>query len=96
MTILYWPPDGAAVVPAGPPSGAAGGVQPAVAHSLFVDLGNVYDDLEDVNFGDIHYTVGTGIRWKVESFVKTDLFLDYGYDIETGEGKFYGGTSLNF
>ena len=70
--------------------------QPAVAHSFFVDFGNVYDDLEDVDFSDFHYTVGTGIRWKVESFVKTDLFLDYGYDIEGEDGKFYGGTSLNF
>ena len=69
---------------------------PAVAHSFFVDFGNVYDDLEDVDFGDTHYTLGTGIRWKVESFVKTDLFLDYGYDVEEGDGKFYGGTSLNF
>ena len=69
---------------------------PQLAHSLFVDLGNVYEDLEDINFGDFRYTVGTGFRWKIESFVKTDLFLDYGYDVEEREGKLYGGTSLNF
>ena len=69
---------------------------PQLAHTLFVDIGNVYDDLEDINFGDVHYTVGTGFRWKIESFVKTDLFLDYGYDVEEQEGKVYGGTSLNF
>ena len=69
---------------------------PAVAHSFFIDVGNVYDDLEAVDFADLHYTLGTGIRWKVESFVKTDLFLDYGYDVEEEDGKFYGGTSLNF
>jgi hypothetical protein len=40
--------------------------------------------------------VGTGFRWKIESFVKTDLYLDYGYDPEEQEGRFYGGTSLNF
>lgn len=70
--------------------------QPAFAHTFFVDAGNVYDNLEEIDFSDFHYTVGTGIRWKVESFVKTDLFLDYGYDIEEQDGKFYGGTSLNF
>jgi outer membrane protein insertion porin family len=69
---------------------------PGVAHSLFLDLGNVYEDLEDIDFGDAYYTIGTGLRWKVESFVKTDLFLDYGYDIEGRAGKLYGGTSLNF
>ena len=69
---------------------------PQLAHTLFVDLGNVYEDMEDIDFGDLHYTVGTGFRWKIESFVKTDLFLDYGYDVEEQEGKLYGGTSLNF
>ncbi len=69
---------------------------PAFAHTLFVDVGNVYDDLDDVDFTDFHYTVGTGLRWKLESFVKTELFLDYGYNPEEQEGKLYGGTSLNF
>jgi outer membrane protein assembly factor BamA len=69
---------------------------PQLAHTLFVDLGNVYEDMEDIDFGDLYYTVGTGFRWKIESFVKTDLFLDYGYDPEEQEGKLYGGTSLNF
>jgi outer membrane protein assembly factor BamA len=69
---------------------------PQLAHTLFVDLGNVYKDMNDIDFGDLHYTVGTGFRWNIESFVKTDLFLDYGYDVEEQEGKLYGGTSLNF
>ena len=69
---------------------------PQLAHTLFVDIGNVYYDLEDIDFIDLHYTVGTGFRWKIESFVKTDLYLDYGYDPEDQEGRFYGGTSLNF
>jgi outer membrane protein assembly factor BamA len=70
--------------------------RPGLAHTLFVDFGNVYDDLEHIDAGDLRYTVGTGFRWKIESFVKTDLFLDYGYDVETQQGKLYGGTSLNF
>jgi outer membrane protein assembly factor BamA len=70
--------------------------KPAIAHTLFVDLGNVYEDLDDVDFTDLHYTLGTGFRWKIESFVKTELFLDYGYSPEEQDGKLYGGTSLNF
>ena len=69
---------------------------PELRHSFFVDFGNVYEDLENIELGDIHVTVGTGFRWKLESFVKTDLILDYGYDIENSQGKIYGGTSLNF
>jgi outer membrane protein assembly factor BamA len=70
--------------------------KPAIAHTLFVDLGNVYEDLEDVDFTDFHYALGTGFRWKIESFVNTELFLDYGYSPEERDGKLYGGTSLNF
>jgi outer membrane protein assembly factor BamA len=70
--------------------------RPGLRHTLFVDVGNVYEDLSAIDLGDLHYTVGTGFRWKIESFVKTDLFLDYGYDIEEGAGKLYGGTTLAF
>ncbi|MGD2171059.1 MAG: hypothetical protein PVI70_01985 [Gammaproteobacteria bacterium] len=69
---------------------------PGVQHSLFVDVGNVYEELHDLDLGDMHYTLGTGFRWKIEAFVKTDLFLDFGYDFEADEGKLYGGTSLPF
>jgi len=69
---------------------------PAIAHTLFIDLGNVYEDLDDVDFTDLNYALGTGFRWKIESFVKTELFLDYGYSPEEQDGKLYGGTSLNF
>ncbi len=70
--------------------------KPAIAHTFFVDFGNVYEKLEDIDVTDVHYTLGTGVRWKVESFVKTELFLDYGYNPEEQDGKLYGGTSLNF
>jgi outer membrane protein insertion porin family len=69
---------------------------PELRHTFFVDFGNVYYDLESIELGDIKVTVGTGFRWKLDSFVKTDLILDYGYDIENSLGKIYGGTSLNF
>jgi len=69
---------------------------PLLRYGLFVDVGNVYEDLDDVDLTDLQYTIGASIRWKLESFVETDLFIDYGYDVEGGSGKFYGGTSLLF
>lgn len=70
--------------------------RPQLRHTLFVDVGNVWEDLESIKLSDWEYTVGTGFRWKIDAFVKTDLFLDYGYDVENSEGRLYGGTSLNF
>ncbi len=65
-------------------------------HSFFVDIGNIYDDFEAIDLSDLKATVGVGVRWKIESFVKTDLVLDYGFDPRTNEGRLYGSTSLNF
>ncbi len=64
--------------------------------SLFIDIGNVYDDLNEVDFSDLRTSIGLGFRWKIASFVKTDLFIDWAYDTETGESKAYGGTSFTF
>lgn len=69
---------------------------PGFRSSLFVDFGNVYADLQSTDLSNLRYTIGAGVRWNIESFVKTDLFIDYGYDVEQGFGKIYGGTSLNF
>ncbi len=70
--------------------------RPHLRHTLFIDIGNVWGDLESIELSDWEYTIGTGFRWKIDAFVKTDLFIDYGYDVENSEGKLYGGTSLNF
>jgi len=69
---------------------------PSFRGSLFLDIGNVYDGLNDIDFSDLHTSIGFGGRWKAASFVELDLFLDIAYDTETGENKVYGGTSLNF
>ena len=69
---------------------------PQFRHSLFIDVGNIYDDWEDMDLEHARHTIGTGFRWKIDSFVNTDLFIDYGYDPDAGEGKLYGGTSLVF
>ena len=69
---------------------------PSFRTSLFVDIGNVYDNLNEVDFSDLRTSIGVGIRWKIASFVQTDLFIDWAYDTETGENKVYGGTSFTF
>ena len=69
---------------------------PSFRVSLFLDIGNVFDGLNGIDWSDLHTSIGFGIRWKAASFVKTDFFIDLAYDTETGENKAYGGTSLNF
>ena len=69
---------------------------PSFRTSLFLDIGNVYDNPKGVDFSDLRTSIGLGIRWKIASFVHTDLFIDWAYDTETGESKAYGGTSFNF
>jgi outer membrane protein assembly factor BamA len=69
---------------------------PSFRGSLFLDIGNVYDSLNDVDLSDMKTSIGFGLRWKATSFVNTDLFIDLAYDTDTGENKVYGGTSLNF
>lgn len=69
---------------------------PSLRNSLFVDIGNVYQDAQSIDPGDVHYSIGAGIRWKLTSFIKTDLFIDVAYQPESSETFVYGGTSLNF
>jgi outer membrane protein assembly factor BamA len=69
---------------------------PSFSWSSFIDVGNVYPDLDDIDITDLQTSIGLGGRWKAVSFVKTDLFIDYAYNIDTKNSKIYGGTSLNF
>ena len=69
---------------------------PKSRHNFSVDFGNVCEDLGAADLSDQEYTIGTGIRWNIESFARTDLFLDYGYEIELSNGKLYGSNWLIF
>lgn len=69
---------------------------PSFRWSSFIDVGNAYPDLDDVDLGDLQTSIGFGGRWKISSFVKTDLFLDCAYNIDTDNSKIYAGTSLTF
>ena len=64
--------------------------------SLFSDVGNVFDDHSQINDHDWQQTFGIGMRWKIQSFVNTDLVIDYAQDSDTGFSKIYASTSLNF
>ena len=69
---------------------------PSFRLSSFIDVGNVYADVTKINLTDLQTSVGFGGRWKLTSFVKTDLFVDYAYNTNTHNNKIYGGTSLTF
>ena len=69
---------------------------PSFRASGFIDIGNTYPDLSEVDFSDLHTSIGFGGRWKALSFVKTDLFIDYAYNFDTNNSKIYAGTSLTF
>lgn len=69
---------------------------PSVRNSIFIDVGNVYENAQSIDLNDIKGAIGTGIRWKISSFIKTDLFIDIAYQPENSEKFIYGGTSLNF
>lgn len=69
---------------------------PGFRIALFSDIANVYDRYNDFSGKPWQATIGLGLRWNIRSFVKTDLFIDYGYDPDSGYSRFYGGTHLNF
>jgi outer membrane protein assembly factor BamA len=62
---------------------------------FFSDIGNAWPRY-NFDLLDLRATVGTGFRWKLDSFVRTDLRFDIGYDVEGGDGKIYAGTSVAF
>jgi hemolysin activation/secretion protein len=69
---------------------------PSFRWSSFIDVGNVYQDFGEIDLGELKTSIGFGGRWKALSFVKTDIFIDYAYNIDTDNNKLYAGTSLTF
>ena len=69
---------------------------PSFRTALFCDISNVFEDATTLNSDDWNATLGIGLRWKLTSFVKTDLVIDYGYDPQTDYSKIYASTSLLF
>ncbi len=70
--------------------------KPNIRGVLFADVGNAYDTVDDVDLGDLRYSLGIGLRWRLESFVKTELRLDFAKGFDDGVEKVYASTKATF
>ena len=69
----------------------------AVRGVLFLDIGNSFSSLDDGAFNSANGGIGFGFRWKLRSFVKTDLRFDAAMGIGSNpDNKFYFGTRSTF
>lgn len=62
----------------------------------FFDAGNAYISGSDINLMDLKTSIGIGLRYNVTTFVKVQLRLDYGYALNSGDSKAYGGSDEAF
>ncbi len=69
---------------------------PSLRTSLFTDMGYLFEDSSYIDEDEWRQTIGIGLRWKLKSFVKTDLVIDYAYDPKSEYSKFYLSTRLVF
>ena len=54
-------------------------------------------DLGDIDISDPRVGVGAGLRWKIRSFVRTDLRLDVAQGLgDGGDTRVYAGTRATF
>lgn len=63
---------------------------------LFMDAGNVWPELNNIDNNRLYTSVGLGMRWRVQSFVDVTLRADYAYNTHTGETETYLATSGSF
>jgi outer membrane protein assembly factor BamA len=63
---------------------------------VFADAGNAYPRFSDMDLTDLKTSVGVGLRWRIKTFVKLELRADAAYATDTGDTKFYAGTSSTF
>jgi len=65
--------------------------------AAFVDVGDAFDSISDFTFGDPKFGIGVGLRWKIRSFVRTDLRVDLAHGLgNEGETRLYAGTRATF
>ncbi|MFT5114691.1 MAG: outer membrane protein assembly factor BamA [Parasphingorhabdus sp.] len=64
--------------------------------TLFMDIGGTFEESADFDSSDLVVGVGFGILYKLRSFVKTDLRLDFAYGIDDEDTKVYGSTETSF
>lgn len=65
--------------------------------AAFIDGGDAFDRLSDFSFSDPKVGIGVGFRWKIRSFVRTDLRIDIAHGLgNSGETRVYAGTRATF
>lgn len=64
--------------------------------AIFLDIGNTYPSNERMHLGKVLWDVGAGLRFRLKSFVKIDLRLDFAYSLDTGETRTFLGTKELF
>jgi len=64
--------------------------------AVFSDIGGAFSESSGFDASELEYSVGLGVRYKLRAFVRTDLRLDVGYGVESGETKVYGSTNTSF
>jgi outer membrane protein assembly factor BamA len=63
---------------------------------VFVDIGNAYPSNERINLGDLKWSTGLGLRFRLKSFVNIELRVDVAYAYDTGQYKIIAGTKEAF
>lgn len=64
---------------------------------LFADIGNAYRDVDNIDLSDMNYGAGFGLRWALESFVRTELRIDFAHGFgDNGVSKVYASTKATF
>ena len=65
--------------------------------AAFFDIGDASNELSGINFRDPKVAVGIGLRWKIQSFVRTDIRIDVAKGLgDDGETRVYAGTRATF
>lgn len=63
---------------------------------VFIDAGNAWKDAGNIQLGQLHSSIGVGLRWRVQSFVNVTLRIDYAQALATGDTKIILNTSASF
>lgn len=72
------------------------GRYPTLRYVYFLDLGNTYDEIENMFHRPLNIGVGAGIRWKIPAFVRVDLRLDVAYGVTDSDWFTSFGTRYLF
>jgi len=63
---------------------------------IFMDVGNAWPGVMEIDLGKLYPSVGIGMRWRVQSFVDLTLRADWAYAIDAETNKVYLSTSSSF